>query len=465
MNNILKIGIGAACLSPVCGSFAQVRTDNVRDERPNVIVILIDDAGYADFGFMGSEDFQTPNIDRLAAAGTVFSDAHVSATVSSPSRAGLLTGRYGQRFGFEANPPVFENGLPLSETTMADVLKENGYATAAIGKWHLGSLDSQHPNERGFDLFYGMKAGMRNYFYDPEGDDRPGHVRSIMRNGRQEKFDGYLTDVFSEEAAGFIRQSDKPFFIYLSYNAVHTPMQAPQEDLDRFEGHPRQKLAAMTWALDRGVGTVVEALEETGKYDNTLIFFLSDNGGAIGQYCNLPLKGFKGNKFEGGHRVPFFVTWGGRLKSAGTFDGLSSSLDIFPTSLDAAGISYRPEEGIELDGVSLIPYIKGVKCGAPHDRLFWRSMDSHAVRNGEYKLIITEGVDTVFYNMRTDLSEMKNIRLDEPAKFEESLKLLREWEEDCAEPSWGKKGSGRVRYHELLMRNLIYESKDMKDIK
>lgn len=431
--------------------------------QPNILVILVDDAGYNDFGFMGSKDMMTPNIDQLASQGVVLTDAHVAATVSSPSRACLMTGRYGHRFGYECNPSYSDYGVSLNEQTIADVFQENGYRTAAIGKWHLGTLDKYHPNKRGFDYFYGMKAGGRDYFYDEKKSDRPGDERNILLNDKQVKFDGYLTDVFSEKAVEFIKNTDQPFMMYLAYNAVHTPMQATQEDLDRFSGHPRQKLAAMTWALDRGVGTVVQGLKETGKFDNTLIFFLSDNGGAtINNSSNYPLKGFKGNKFEGGHRVPYFIVWNGKIKSGIKFDGLASSLDIFATAIDAAGISKTKNR---LDGVSLIPYLSGKKKGDPHHVLFWRKMDTRAVRMGDYKLIITQGVDSVLYNVKSDLEEMNNILDQEPKIYKRMVKKLRQWEdEECVEPLWTEEGWGKITngYHQRLMHNEIKTADDLK---
>lgn len=431
--------------------------------QPNILVILVDDAGYNDFGFMGSKDMMTPNIDQLASQGVVLTDAHVAATVSSPSRACLMTGRYGHRFGYECNPSYSDYGVSLDEQTIADVFQENGYRTAAIGKWHLGTLDKYHPNKRGFDYFYGMKAGGRDYFYDEKKSDRPGDERNILLNDKQVKFDGYLTDVFSEKAVEFIKNTDQPFMMYLAYNAVHTPMQATQEDLDRFSGHPRQKLAAMTWALDRGVGTVVQGLKETGKFDNTLIFFLSDNGGAtINNSSNYPLKGFKGNKFEGGHRVPYFIVWNGKIKSGIKFDGLASSLDIFATAIDAAGISKTKNR---LDGVSLIPYLSGKKKGDPHHVLFWRKMDTRAVRMGDYKLIITQGVDSVLYHVKSDLEEMNNILDQEPKIYKRMVKKLRQWEdEECVEPLWTEEGWGKITngYHQRLMHNEIKTADDLK---
>lgn len=457
-----KLSVIGCSLSALSLLNAGVRAE--KPIRPNVLVIMIDDAGYADFGFMGSKDLQTPNIDRLVAGGMMFTDAHVAATVSSPSRACTMTGRYGHRFGYECNPNEGHAfGIPLTEVTLGEVFQRNGYTTAAIGKWHLGKEAGQHPNRRGFDFFYGMLAGGRAYFYDPDKDDRPGTEQCIQRNGKQERFEGYLTDVFSDEAVRFMDTAEKPFFLYLAYNAVHTPMQAAGEDLARFEGHSRQKLAAMTWALDRGVGQVVEALKTSGKFENTLIFFLSDNGGATtNQSSNLPLKGFKGNKFEGGHRVPFFVVWGDKVVPGGTFAGLTSALDIFATAIDAAGIKAKSLPNT-LDGVSLLPYLNGKRQGDPHASLFWRKMASCAVRFGDYKLIMTKGVDTVLYNVRQDLSEMRDVQDKEPKKFNEALRLMDEWEEGCVPPLWTEVGWGRLTdsYHKRLMNNEIFEAKDL----
>lgn len=441
------------------GQYSMAKVTN----QPNILVILIDDAGYNDFGFMGSKDMITPNIDQLASQGVVFTDAHVAATVSSPSRACLITGRYGHRFGYECNPSDNDYGVSLDEQTIADVFKENGYQTAAIGKWHLGTLDKYHPNKRGFDYFYGMKAGGRDYFYDEKNCDYPGDERNILLNDKQVKFNGYLTDVFSEKAVEFIKNTDRPFMMYLAYNAVHTPMQATQEDLNKFMGHPRQKLAAMTWALDRGIGTVIQGLKATGKFDNTLIFFLSDNGGAtINSSSNYPLKGFKGNKFEGGHRVPYFIVWNNKIKSGMKFDGLASSLDIFATAIDAAGISKTKNR---LDGVSLIPYLSGKKKGNPHEILFWRKMDTRAVRMGDYKLIITHGIDSVLYNVKSDQEEMNNILDKEPQIYRRMAQKLKQWEDkECIEPLWTEKGWGEITnsYHQKLMHNEIKTANDLK---
>ena len=226
--------------------------------KPNVLIILADDAGYNDFGFMGCQDLETPNIDALSRQGVVFTNGHVASTVSSPSRACLITGRHGQRFGYECNLNSNSDGLPLSEQTLGDIFGGEGYRTSVVGKWHLGYLPEFHPNRRGFDYFYGMLSGSREYFYNEKGSDKPGNGDNFLLNDKRIKFDGYLTDRFTDEAVKIIEEkNDKPFMMYLSYNAVHTPMQALPEDLARYKNHPRQKLAAMTYALDRGVGRVV----------------------------------------------------------------------------------------------------------------------------------------------------------------------------------------------------------------
>lgn len=445
------------------GIFSFLTPVNAEERKPNVLIILIDDAGYHDFGFMGAKDMLTPNIDWLSSQGAVFTDAHVAATVSSPSRACLLTGRYGHRFGYECNLDNSNQGLDLQEQTIGDVFKENGYRTAAIGKWHLGSLEKFHPNQRGFDMFFGMKAGARDYFYNPQRSDRPGDERNLLLNHQQVRFDGYLTDVFSNKAAEFIKESSQPFLLYLAYNAVHTPMQATPEDLKRFERHPRQKLAAMTFALDRGIGTVINSLKESGKLDNTLIFFLSDNGGATtNTSSNEPLKGFKGNKFEGGHRIPFFIVWKNKIESNIKFEGLSSSLDIFTTALDAANIKKSKHK---LDGVSLIPYLRKQKKGNPHSVLYWRKMDTRAIRMGDYKLIITHGVDSVLYNVKEDIGETHNLIHERPDLYKKMAKKMYQWEKEiCIDPLWIETGWGRItnNYHKRLMHNEIKTAADLK---
>lgn len=434
-------------------------------DHPNILIILADDAGYADFGFMGSKDTKTPNLDKLASHGRFFTDAHVAATVSSPSRAMLMTGRYGQRFGYECNITQDSEGLPVEEEILPALLKRHNYRTACIGKWHLGSMPEQHPNKKGFDTFYGLIGGSRPYFYNKNTCDKDGIQTQYQHNGKALSFDGYFTDELTKRAKQVISESDQPFMMYLSYTAPHSPNQATEEDLAHFEGQTRQIYAAMLYALDRGVGEVVHELKRTGKYDNTLIFFLSDNGGSTtNNSCNFPLKGFKGNKFEGGQRVPFLICWGNRFKSNKPFTGLTSSLDIFATITDLLKIEDK-QLNKPLDGVSLLPYLKGEKKGDPHETLFWRKMDSRAIRSGDYKLIITQGVDSVLYNLKKDINEQHNIIDCEPQKACELTKLLTNWEINyCIPPLWIEKGWRSItnNYHKQLMKNEIMNSNDLK---
>jgi arylsulfatase A-like enzyme len=433
---------------------------------PNIILILADDAGYADFGFMGS-DIPTPNLDRLALSGVVFTDAHITATVCSPSRAGLMTGRYQQRFGHEANIPPPDLGMDPSEKTLGDALKLSGYATAIIGKWHLGSKDAYHPNNRGFDEFWGFLGGSRSYFFKENNDDREDQEREILYNRSHVNFEGYLTDEFSEQSVKFIESNqDHPFFLFLSYNAVHTPMHALEADLEKFKDHPRTKLAAMTWSMDKGVGRVLDKVEELDLTRNTLIFFLSDNGGASNnQSSNLPLKGFKGNKYEGGQRTPFILSWPGEVPSGITYDGLTSSLDIFATSFAAAGLEKSP--GKTLDGVNLIPFVRGMESSEPHQILFWRKEKMAAVRDGDYKLIRLAEYGYRLYNLAEDPGELRDLAESEPEILKQLITSLEAWEEELATPLWAESEPWqRVTFeiHKALMENREVTIKSPADL-
>lgn len=462
INCLLAASLGVAGLAS-CASGQKEEA-----QKPNILILLADDAGYADFGFMGAKDIETPNIDRLAAQGCVFTDAHVAATVSSPSRSMMLTGRYGQRYGYECNLNGKGDGIPEDEELLPALLKRQGYRTGCIGKWHLGSEPAQQPNAKGFDTFYGLLGGSRSYFYNPEKADRDGNVQQYQHNGQKLAFEGYFTDELASRGKQFIAEDDRPFMLFMSFTAPHSPNEATSEDLARFEGQPRQKYAAMMYALDRGVGKIVDELKASGKFDNTIIFFLSDNGGSTtNQSSNLPLKGFKGNKFEGGQRVPFFVVWGERFKNDRRFTGLSSSLDIFATVVDALGI---PEGELHkpIDGVSLLPYLSGEKSGNPHEMLFWRKMDSRAIRSGSYKLIMTCGVDTVLYDTERDLGEMRDLMSDEPEKAQELILQLAEWERTCCQdPLWIEEGWADITngYHRRLMENEIRTAQDLKKVR
>ena len=433
--------------------------------KPNIIVIVTDDAGYVDFGFMGSVDLQTPEIDKLAESGVIFTDAHVSATVCAPSRAGLLTGQYQQRCGFEANGTGFGNsgdlGLDDNIETLAEVLKKNNYKTIAIGKWHLGGSISDHPNNRGFDEFYGFIGGGRSYF----PIKNPSKKLMLQKNGSKVNFEGYLTDALGNFSVNSVEQNkDNPFFMYLAYNAVHTPMEAKEEHLEKFKDHPRQTLAAMTWSLDENIGKLRHKLDELNILDNTLIYFISDNGGAHNNSSNMgPLKGWKGNKFEGGHRVPFVISWTGKIPKNQKFDGLTSSLDIFSTSLAAAKIDNTTN--ISLDGVSLLPYLINKKQGNPHDKLFWRKLEEAGVRVDNHKLIRLKYFGYTMYDLDQDLGETQNLSKSNTLKLNKLIEELEQWETEMSEPLWfEEKGWMDVTYniHKQLMQNKKVTQKEPK---
>ena len=439
---------------------------NRPDAPPNILVILADDAGYADFGFMGG-DIPTPHIDQLAESGVVFTDMHITATVCSPSRAGFITGRYQQRFGHEANIPPPNLGMDPSEKTIGDALKLAGYKTGIIGKWHLGSRDQYHPNNRGFDEFWGFLGGSRSYYFDESKDDAEDQEREILHNESHVSFSGYLTDEFSSQSINFIEENkDFPFFLFLSYNAVHTPMHTLDADLDRFKDHPRAKLAAMTWAMDRGVGMVLDKLEELELKENTLVFFLSDNGGASNnQSSNLPLKGFKGNKFEGGHRTPFILSWPARVPGGKQYDGLSSSLDIYATSIAVAGLEHSP--GKPLDGVDLIPYVTGIDPTEPHEALFWRKEKMAAVRYGKYKLIRLDDYGYRLYNLENDLGEINDLSGSNPELLKKLISSLEMWEQELVTPLWAESKPWQevtFEIHRALMENREVTIKSPADL-
>lgn len=357
-------------------------------DRPNILVILADDLGYNDVGFTGCKDIQTPNLDELAKNGVVATNAYVTHPYCGPSRAGLLTGRYQARFGMEINPTYspfdLHMGLPLEEATFASRLQEMGYNTGIVGKWHMGAASPYHPNNRGFDYFYGFLGGGHYYFPSDvntlvplvrENGDlhysaNEGDLLPLVRNNNAAEFDEYLTTALSKDAAKFVTDSEDPFMLYLAYNAPHMPLQAPKETIakyDHIEIPERRVYAAMVDEMDRGIGMVIDALKETGKFDNTIIFFLSDNGGVVkSKYVknvfssNFPYRDGKGSMYEGGSHVPFFIHWPAGLERQGAFDGLVSALDIAATALALGGVDVTDAE---LDGVNLMPFLNGEKKG------------------------------------------------------------------------------------------------------
>ncbi|WP_198342479.1 sulfatase-like hydrolase/transferase [Polaribacter sp. SA4-12] len=414
-----------------------------KKEKPNIIIILTDDQGWADVGFNGATDIPTQNLDRIAKEGVVFSKGYVSHPYCSPSRAGLLTGRYQARFGHDCNMPYEgENddtiGTPLSEKMISEALKEQGYTTSAIGKWHVGDHPNLHPNKQGFDHWFGFPGGAMNFWGIPNGP-----LRTIYRNGKevsQEEL-SYLTDDFTNEAIEFINKNDKkPFFMYLAYNAPHAPDHATKQYLENtkhIEYAGRNIYGAMVNAVDVGVGRIDSTLKAKGIKDNTVIVFLSDNGGRLEHADNRPNRGHKGMLFEGGIKVPFFISWPKGLKENQVYNNPISSLDLFPTLLNIAGGNSELEN--QLDGKDLIPYINKTNTDKPHEALFWRSSGGfeYAVRKGNYKLYKSAYKEkTLLFDLEKDPKERYDISDTNSniiKELEEDYKL---WDSNNLDPGW-----------------------------
>lgn len=412
--------------------------------KPNVIVILADDMGYADVGFNGCKDIPTPHIDSLAAHGVRCSSGYVSHSFCSPTRAGLMTGRYQQRFGHENNPAWLPEdtkvGLPVSQTTIADVMKSAGFVTGAIGKWHLGAAPCFHPNERGFVEYFGFLGGGHIYLPGLKGGVE--YTVPLLRNKEPLELKEYITDVLSREAAAFVaRHKTEPFYLYVAYNAVHTPLQAPEKYLSRFTSiadERRRAYAAMTSAMDDGIGLILRALRDNGLERDTLVWFFSDNGGPpynVSPTHNNPLRGNKGTLYEGGIRVPFVVQWRGELPEGTVYEQPVISLDVLPTAATLAGA--KLPGGLKLDGVNIVPHLKGEAKGPPHERLFWRTGGgaAWAVREGRYKLL-KPGKDAApqLFDLNSDIGEAKDIVSEKPDVVARLQKAHEAWNTELIPP-------------------------------
>ena len=415
-------------------------------ERPNIVVIVADDLGYADLGVQGCQDFPTPHLDTLARGGVRCTSGYVSCPVCGPSRAGVLTGRYQQRFGFEYNPVRGpNNGLPKTETTLGDLLKTSGYVTGAIGKWHLGKAPAFHPLECGFSEFYGFVGGGRSYFpqHVPIADPLMRRFTPndpLVRGRVQIEDPEYLTDAFGEEAVSFInRHKQTPFFLYVSFNAVHIPLQAKGSDLERvsqIDNEARRTYAAMMQSMDDAVGRITRSLQQEQLDRRTLVFFFSDNGGHpfANAARNHPLRGQKATVFEGGIRIPFVVRWTGLLPAGDTYSHPVISLDVLPTALAAAGI--RPLSGLHLDGVNLLPYLTGENQRPPHASLFWRYGLHRAIRHGKWKLTIAARQRASLYDLSVDIAESQDLTSQHPEIVEQLTQFYDDWASQLERPRW-----------------------------
>lgn len=470
--------------------------DPLSHSRPNVILILADDLGATDLSLYGNKALTTPNIDKLGKEGVVFTEGYISSPVCSPSRAGLLTGRYQQRFGHEFQPnhrylknmaeyygfkmlprfrpltPIKESevpstedrmrqGLPPSEITLADMLKRYDYSTAIIGKWHLGAADFAKPCARGFDYQYGFYEAFtlyapatnpdvvnthigRDYIDQHEwqtAEGRRGNC-AILRNCCEEKEENkYLTDKLTDEAISYIdRSKNGPFFLYLPYNAPHAPLQAMKKYYAMFSNIKdpvKRTYAAMIKNLDDQVGRLLQHVDSLGLTDNTMIVFLSDNGGVSynGTTDNAPFKGGKFTNFEGGIRVPFMMKWKGHIKPGTVYHEPVISLDIFATVARAVNMDLPADR--KYDGVDLVPFVNGEQAGPAHGALYWRSDFNKAIRKGEWKLIINEYDNTtLLYNIKEDKEEKHNLAALKPKVVEALNKDLSDWEKELIKPLW-----------------------------
>jgi arylsulfatase B len=438
--------------------------------QPNLLVIVTDDMGYGDLSCYGSLQIPTPNIDALAERGVRFTEAYVSSSVCSPSRAGIMTGRNGSRFGYEHNLHLAKNvtpeyiGIPLNEKLLPQYLGELGYRTGLVGKWHLGeSVEGHHPNNRGFDYFFGILSGSHPYW------PKVGKHR-IERNGLAVSEIGspYLTDWFTDEAIQFASKKDadgKPWFLFLSYNTPHSPLQAKDVDLEKFShinNAQRRKYCAMQSCMDENVGRIVDYLEDSNELDNTVIVFLSDNGGSVevSHAVNAPLRGGKGTFLEGGLRVPMILSWPKEI-SPQVYTEPVVATDILGTLVGAAGgDAPQSKETKIFDTVNLIPYLKeelGERL--PHEILFWRmSLRASAVREGDWKLLRPNSEFPQLYFLKDDPSELNNLIFKNADMAESLLKKLNQWEHSLEKnpaiistPNWSKYNA-RLYDREYLLK-------------
>ncbi|MDR3405807.1 MAG: sulfatase-like hydrolase/transferase [Chthoniobacter sp.] len=446
--------------------------------KPNILFIVADDLGYGEPGCYGGKDIPTPNIDSLAAGGVRFTSGYVTAPFCAASRAALMTGRYQTRFGFEFNPIGEKNaapgiGLPVAEKTIAERLRDAGYATSLVGKWHLGGTAPFHPQRRGFDEFFGflheghfylpppwtgattwlrrkaLPDGTQGRWTSPDGrtvwsthlhTNEPEYDTDnpILRSSQPVEEKANLTDAFTREACSFIdRHQAQPWFLYLAYNAVHSPLQGEDSYMEKFahiSDIQRRIFAAMFAHLDESIGRVLAQLRASGQEENTLIVFLSDNGGPTQELTssNAPLRGGKGDLWEGGIRIPFIISWKGRVPAGHTLDTPITSMDATATALTLGGAAM---DQAKLDGTNLLPLLTRATTAAPHETLFWRVGRKNALRHGDWKLI-RDGRAWQLYDLAHDVSETTDVAAQNAARVTELSAYWDKWNAEQIEPLW-----------------------------
>lgn len=479
MKNIKRIIKSTLSIAIVCAtatSYASSAKPSI-EERPNILVILTDDMGYGDVGFNGGTDVKTPHLDALANQGTKFTSAYNVHPFCGPSRAGLMTGRYPHKIGSQFNLPTSNRsgglGVPKNETFISKALQNSGYFTGAIGKWHLGEEDEFHPNNRGFDEFYGFLNGGHDYFperfkplYEREKKRGLNHaihhyLRPLEHNGKIVNETEYITDGLSREAVNFIEKAgdDKkqPFFLYLAYNAPHSPMQAKKEDLDQFpniKDKKRKTYVSMVYAVDRGVKQVVESLKATGQYENTLIVFLSDNGGkpTLGA-SNKPLRGRKGSAYEGGSRTPMFFHWPKHVAAGKTFTHPVSTLDFYPTFAEIAGADI-PEDK-KLDGKNIWTNVMSNTNARDGEMLYTmrhrNGFSEVSARKDNWKVANITGKKWQLFNLDNDIGETTDVSSEHPNMVREMVAELDVWSWTHPQPLWFHNHEEGVLWREKAM--------------
>jgi len=412
--------------------------------KPNVVLIMADDLGYGDLSCYGSTRCDTPQLDRLAARGMRFTDFHSSGTVCSPTRAGLLTGRYQQRAGIDgvvyANPKKNRHhGLQKNEITLAQSMQAAGYRTGMFGKWHLGYQRQYNPTLRGFQQFVGYVSGNVDYFAHLDGTGVFDWWHNARLNREEE---GYVTHLITKHAVDFIRQQkQEPFFVYIAHEAVHYPYQGPDDKPMRKEGGGDIKSAKrkdianayreMNTEMDRGIGEIVSVLDELNLTEKTLIFFLSDNG-ANREGSNGKLRGFKGGVWEGGHRVPAIACWPGHVPAGSVCDETTISIDVMPTILELAQATVPADH--RLDGKSLLPLLVEQQKIKPR-LFFWDYIGRSAVRQGPWKLVLNQNPKSPveLFHLEEDLSESHNLAKKQPQRVQEMQAAFRAWKKDVTQ--------------------------------
>ena len=451
----------AALALGVAGALALASPAPAAPAKPNIIVIVADDLGYGDLSAYGSP-YATPNIDKLAKDGVKFTQGYVTAALCSPSRAGMMTGRYQQRFGHEYQlySPVnnAQSGIDAGQPTLARSLRAAGYRTALYGKWHLGVAPERHPLRMGFDEFFGIMGGQTPYISaerpdvvsSPAPDKAPqdyvrGPSSAFQEAGKPVDLTEYATTAFTDRALGFIdRNKAAPFFLMMTYTAPHTPLQATKAQMGKVAGVADPELhlyRTVINELDIGVGQIRDRLAKNGLTDNTLIVFISDNGcpDYVKDVCsNTPLNAWKRYLTEGGVRVPYMISWPARIRGGRTFDGVVSSLDIFPTAVAAAG--GQGDAAQPTDGRDLLPYLQGKASGAPHDKLYWRSLPSYAIRSGDWKLVVNASPKgetvTMLFDLTKDRSEKRDVAPQHPDVVARLNREWKAWSDTLAAPRW-----------------------------